>query len=343
MATIDINLHAALKFHRGARPLCLSLRATGGARRDVSKLKTGLTVLYWLISLAFIAGAIFLLFGGPELLKHEKKPVAPPHTASLPPPVADTSPPEKNAVIDYEGARTAQPLGPVTRFYKQKQMLVGDENRKHTLTYHLYAPAPPYPEGLTFPLVLVLHDHQGVANAGQYLIEGDMPVKYPAFVAVPVLPFGKLWAVPRDFPEMPSFQPLIRSRDGLKDAMQLVSELKKAYPIDKKRVYVVGCSDGGFGAFAAALRYPDTFAAAVPVGGGWTASDAKGFAKVPLWVFHGANDMSYPGELTRSVASYIKAYGGKANYTEVPGIGNDCSAPQFYTPTLWQWMFNQHK
>lgn len=309
----------------------------------MSKLTTGLTAFYWLISLAFIAGAIFLLFRGPELIKPAAPPVpvTPPPVA--PPPAANLPPAEKNAVIVYEGARTSRPLGPVTRFYKRKEMLVGDARRKHTLTYYLYAPSPPYPEGLTFPLVLVLHDVHGRAHAGEYLVEGDMPVKYPAFVVVPVLPFGKKWAMPRVFPEMPYFQPLLRGGDGMKDAAQLVSALKKSYPIDRKRVYVIGCSDGAFGAFGAALRYPDTFAAAIPISGGWTAADAKGFAKVPLWVFHGAEDRSYPADLSRSVTSYIKAYGGKANYTEVPGIGNDCSASRFYTPTLWQWMFSQRK
>lgn len=313
----------------------------------MSKIRTGLTVAYWLISLAFIAGAIFLLFRPDVITPERPAPVAAPQTP-LPPktqpqPVADAAPAEKSAIIEYENARTSDPLGAVTRFYKRKEMLTGDARRKHTLTYYLYAPAPPYPEGLTFPLVLVLHDHQGVANAGQYLIEGNMPVKYPAFVAVPVLPFGKVWAVPRDFPEMPNLRALIRSRDGLKDAMQLVSTLKKSYPIDKNRVYVIGCSEGGFGAFGAALRYPDTFAAAVPIGSGWTAADARGFAKVPLWVFHGAEDAFIPPELSRGAASYIKAYGGKANYTEVPGVANDCGAPQFYTPTLWKWLFSQHK
>ncbi|MEZ0224039.1 MAG: hypothetical protein ACAH83_05760 [Alphaproteobacteria bacterium] len=309
----------------------------------MSKVKTGLTVFYWLTSLAFIAGAVFMLFGGPDLLKQAAKPPPAPPAVAPPPPVALTAPAEKSAEIIYEDARTSQPLGSDTRFYKKKEFLAGDARRKHTLTYYLYAPAPPYPPELTFPLVVVLHDIYGRAHAGEYLIEGNMPVKYPAFVVVPVLSFGKRWAMPRDIPEIPNYQTLLHASHGLKDAAQLVSALKKSYPIDRKRVYVIGCADGGFGAFGAALRYPDTFAAAVPINGGWTASEAKGFSKVPLWVFHGAENTYSPSVLSRGAVSYIKAYGGKANYTEVPGVGNDCGAPQFYTPTLWKWLFNQHK
>jgi predicted peptidase len=157
------------------------------------------------------------------------------------------------------------------------------------------------------------------------------------------LPYAKKWAMPPQFPELQGFEPLAQGREGLRDAVQLVASLKATLPIDPARVYTVGCEEGGFGAFAAALRYPDLFAAAVPIGSGWTAQDAKGFSKVPLWIFHGAQDNFYASDLSRNAANYINAYGGKASFTEVPGVGHDCTSPQFYRPALWQWLFLQHK
>jgi predicted peptidase len=149
--------------------------------------------------------------------------------------------------------------------------------------------------------------------------------------------------MPEAFPEMPNYQQLDKAKDGIRDVVQLIDALKQKYPIDDKRVYVVGCAEGGFGAFGAALRYPGVFAASVPVNSGWAAEDAKGFSKVPLWVFHGANDTTYSAQLSRDAASYIDAYGGKATYTEVPNVGHDCMSDQFYLPQMWDWLFQQHK
>lgn len=314
----------------------------------MSKVKKSLTALYWLASLGIIAGCIFLMFGGADMIEKkfkigpfaEKMPPQPPVPPPAPPP---PPPPEKPAPVIYEGARTSLPIGDLTKFYQRKEFVAEDAKRSHTLTYYLYSPPGPYPVGLKFPLVLLLHDVHGKADAGQFLIAGDTPVSHPAFIVAPVLPFGKKWAMPQDFPELTGFEPLPRAREGLRDAVQLVDKLKASYPVDPARIYVVGCSEGGFGAFGAALRYPDLFAAAIPIDSGWTALDAKGFAKVPLWIFHGSQDNLYSPELSRSAASYIKAYGGRVNYTEVPNVGHDCDSSQFYRPTLWDWLFAQHK
>lgn len=305
-----------------------------------------LTALYWVASLGFLAVVALLMFGGPDALRQAIN-NGPDATVAAPPPQPLPAPappgPEKRAMILYEGARTSLPMGDLTKFYQRKEFLAGDERRKHTLTYYVYAPTPPYPPGLKFPLVLLMHDVHGKADAGEFLIAGDLPVKHPAVIVVPVLPFGKKWAMPADFPDLPNFEQLPPAREGLRDAVQLIDSLKDNYPIDNTRIYAVGCSDGGFGAFAAALRYPAMFAAAVPIGSGWPAQDARGFAKVPLWIFHGAQDNFYAPELSRNAANYINAYGGKATYTEVPNTGHECESGQFYRPALWEWLFNQHK
>lgn len=308
----------------------------------MSKVKSGLVALYWIGSLAFVAAVGFFMFGGPDILQGKAPGPVAILTPPPPPPPPPAPSPERDLPIIYEPGRTLEPLGDLTQFYEHKQLLESNGHFKYTLNYYLYSPAKPYPQGLKFPLVLVLHDVHGVADAGEVLIRGDLPVKHPAFIAVPVLPFGKKWAMPQAFPEMDGFQPLKEQREGLKDAVDLVQSLKESYPIDEARIYVIGCSDGGFGAFGAALRYPGIFAAAVPIGSGWTAEDAKGF-KIPLWVFHGAQDNFYAPDLSRNAASYIKAVGGSATYTEVPNVGHDCSSGQFYRPLLWDWLFKQHK
>jgi predicted peptidase len=49
--------------------------------------------------------------------------------------------------------------------------------------------------------------------------------------------------------------------------MKLVNELSRKYPIDTKRIYVVGCSNGGYMSLELTNVYHDFFAASVPICG----------------------------------------------------------------------------
>jgi predicted peptidase len=160
---------------------------------------------------------------------------------------------------------------------------------------------------------------------------------------VPVQQKGWIWDSPRQFEGYPDAKVSPRVMRGLAGAVQLVNSLMKEYPVDPKRVYVIGCSEGGFGAFGAALKYPDLFAAAVPISGGWTFSEAPLMTKMPLWVFQGAQDTSVLPSLPRTLTSLIKRNGGTVNYTELPDEGHDCPSPRWYTSATWKWLFSQHK
>ena len=56
----------------------------------------------------------------------------------------------------------------------------------------------------------------------------------------------------------PRFAPLIR---------EIIGELVRRYPIDRRRIYVAGASNGGYMTMELASVYPDLFAAAVPICG----------------------------------------------------------------------------
>ena len=54
----------------------------------------------------------------------------------------------------------------------------------------------------------------------------------------------------------PRFAPLIR---------EIIRDLGRRYPIDRDRIYVAGCSNGGYMTLELTSVYPDLFAAAVPI------------------------------------------------------------------------------
>ena len=75
----------------------------------------------------------------------------------------------------------------------------------------------------------------------------------------------------------------------------LVDRIMQEYPIDPERVYALGFSDGGYGALAAGVRFPERYAAVAEIGGYFT--DIKALCALkdtPVYVYHGEKDEVIP-------------------------------------------------
>ncbi|MBM3981255.1 MAG: hypothetical protein FJ304_13395 [Planctomycetes bacterium] len=70
----------------------------------------------------------------------------------------------------------------------------------------------------------------------------------------------------------------------------LLDQLAARYPIDPKRVFVVGHSMGAMQAVEQVQKHPGRFAALAALGGGGTVRDAKAFAQLPVFVGVGEKD-----------------------------------------------------
>jgi predicted peptidase len=174
-----------------------------------------------------------------------------------------------------ETPRTNDPLGPAAQSYERKEIKIQEEGRAHIFTYFWLEPHKPYPENLKFPLVVILHGSPGNAYAGQYIAQDEMQLAYPSFVLVPVIPAGTVWSFPATLPPgYEGMEAMTKSRHMLPYVVTMIRDAMSRYPIDPSRIYVMGCSQGGFGAFGAVRDYPDLFAAAVSISGGWSADDS---------------------------------------------------------------------
>lgn len=138
----------------------------------------------------------------------------------------------------------------------------------------------------------------------------------------------------------------------------------KEFHGDRTRVYLTGLSMGGYGTWDMAAKYPQRFAAFVPICGGIrgpqrlpqlhssvvddpTVSDpyaetAKRIGKTPVWIFHGADDPAVPVEESRKMAAALQAAGGNVKYTEYPGTGHDSWDKAYAEPELMEWLLAQH-
>jgi predicted esterase len=99
----------------------------------------------------------------------------------------------------------------------------------------------------------------------------------------------------------------------------LVEQLGKRYPIDPKRVFLVGHSMGASQTIELVQKHPNRFAAAAALAGGGTVRDTKPFAELPLFVGVGEKD-TVALAVSRGLNKALVPGAKKLTYTEYPGI-----------------------
>ncbi|HLJ97328.1 MAG TPA: dienelactone hydrolase family protein [Gemmataceae bacterium] len=126
-------------------------------------------------------------------------------------------------------------------------------------------------------------------------------------------------------------------------ALAMLGEVQKDYKIDAKRIYLTGLSMGGFGTWSLAAKYPDRWAAIVPICGGGNPMQAEKIKDIPCWCFHGQADPTVNVERSRSMVEALKKAGGHPEYTEYPGVGHNSWDKAYATPELYTWLLEQHR
>ncbi len=132
------------------------------------------------------------------------------------------------------------------------------------------------------------------------------------------------------------------SKDGER-AIAILDEIEKEYKIDQKRQYLTGLSMGGFGTWSFAAKYPDRWAAIVPICGGGNPANAEKFKDIPCWCFHGEADPTVNIEKDRDMVKALKEAGGKPKFTTYPGVGHNSWDKAYATAELYKWLLEQHK
>ncbi len=249
--------------------------------------------------------------------------------------------------VIVETPRTLEPMGPATRLFERKTITLRSADQSvHHLTYFWMEPPRAPRQGEKFPLVVILHGAPGNGYAGQFLGTEPLRSRYPAYLLVPVIPHGTLWSFPEAVPSDYAALSSLTSPDiphMLSYVASMIVQAAKSYPIDASRIYVIGCSQGGFGAFGAARDHADIFAAAVSISGGWNAADAAKLTKVPILGIHGFKDEGIPAGFTGDAVRAIQQHGGRAFYIEHANMGHQCPDQSLYGDKLWNWMFRQRK
>ena len=221
----------------------------------------------------------------------------------------------------------------------EKRVFTRARAPQEQLKYLLFKPKG-FDAQRSYPLVLSLHGGAprrqfedliepylpGLAYGLGRFISDDTQDKYPCFLLVP-------WSDNANWTD-----------EKLVLINELLDALQKEFKIDSKRVYVTGQSMGGWGTWSIITRYPERFAAAVPICGGGDPSQAAKAKDIPIWAFHGTADSVVPVHYTRQMIAALNAAGARPLYWEYQGADHSGTAERAYCePDLVSWMFSKAK
>jgi predicted peptidase len=125
--------------------------------------------------------------------------------------------------------------------------------------------------------------------------------------------------------------------------VELLVELKSAFPIDENRVYLTGQSLGGWGTWDLITKRPDLFAAALPICGGGDPSAVDGLRNISVWAFHGRLDSQIPVEHSREMVAALREAGAQVRYTEYKTLGHSVWDRAYSEEDLIAWLFSQRR
>lgn len=225
------------------------------------------------------------------------------------------------------------------------------DSKGKVLPYRILYPEN-YDKSKKYPLILFLHgagekgnDNEQQLKHGAILFLADSNREnFPCFVVFPQCPADSSWgSVKVDHSKTPykfSFNYTVSETWAMAAVMELLKEIIKGESADKSRLYVTGLSMGGIGTFEVVYRYPNIFAAALPMcGGGDTLHYDNRVNKTSFWIFHGDADTIVSVNNSRAMVAKLKALNVNVKYTEYPGVNHNSWNNAFAEPTLLSWMF----
>ena len=211
----------------------------------------------------------------------------------------------------------AQPAALFATFYGQVQtgLQFIQENKKNG--YFLYLPSS-FSHEKKWPLVLAFPEWG--TDSKTYAEQWGLEAEKRGYVVL----CPNWWRSRGDVPDQ-----------GDKNVFKIADKVSRDYSIDNSKILVTGFGDGADYAFYLALRYPDRFAAAAPVGGGITQAyeNVISYRKIekspiPFWLLNGKQDVALQdrqltSEGVKKSVEKLWSLGLKVDYKEIEGLGHE--------------------
>jgi len=130
---------------------------------------------------------------------------------------------------------------------------------------------------------------------------------------------------------------------GVQMALEVIDAVCHDFSIDDERIYVIGQSMGGAGAWNMIASRRNFFAAAAICCGSISKDDGTASIETPVWNFHGDADQTVSVSMSRERIAARRKAGGHPLYTEYAGVDHNVWEWAFTEPELPKWLFSQRK
>ena len=248
--------------------------------------------------------------------------------------------------------------------FERKNFSQNDQNTKilNSIDYFFFSPPKPWPENLKFPLIVHLNDHNDLAYSAEYISQDNMTFHFPAFSIVPQTDqlYAHLNIDERMKKTNNPFNATVNDNKTVKSAVNfktfrehtkkilppltaLIDNVKEKYPIDEKRIYLIGCGFGAATLFHLIEKQPDRFASLVALSGTWQSENYNKFKSTPILTLNGKINAMFLNISGESFTANVKKAGGKAIYKGFESMPHTCSHKDFYASNVWKWMFAQKR
>lgn len=219
-----------------------------------------------------------------------------------------------------------------------------------TLPYRLYRSQKADSMSEALPLVIFLHGagERGNDNCMQlkhcirFFLNDTVTGCYPFLLMVPQCPNERRWAN-TDW-SLPEHTMNSVPTAELRGVLAVLDSLIDAGAVDSTRVYICGISMGGFGTWDALQRWPEKFAAAIPICGGGDPAYAQVMKDIPIYVFHGMLDGAVMPSRSIQMYNALKEVGNEEIIlVTYPELGHVCWNEAFSTLGLFKWLFGKRR
>jgi len=186
------------------------------------------------------------------------------------------------------------------------------------------------------PLLLFLHGMGERGNDLSMLNNNGIPkliaegTKFPFITVMPQCPETSFWT------------------EESKSLKMLIDNLIENYNVDKNRIYITGLSMGGYGTYEMLARYPDLFAAAIPICGGigsmYTRMNLLQLKDIPLWIFHGKIDDVVPVKESEDIYKALTRIGAEDLHIMIyPDLKHDSWTRTYANDEIYDFLLKHSK
>lgn len=119
----------------------------------------------------------------------------------------------------------------------------------------------------------------------------------------------------------------------------LINEIADRYQVDRKRIYVLGMSNGGYFAHVVGKERATTVAAVVSHSGPLglqTLAGIRAERKFPVMIIHGSDDRLFPVTVARENRDKYRSEGHFVEYRELPGVGHVWGPNPSTNDAIWK-------